>query len=214
MSQMPDQQASDRERGVPRAATTRWGVWLALVALIGGLSLLAVVRQDPGSRQAAPPPEFSGESQQFIPSRGPRPAPQTAFTDGDGRPLTLAETRGKVALVNFWATWCVPCVTEMAALDRLQGALGGEGLVVLALSQDRGGLAVVRPFYDKLGLTRLGVYLDPTAAVARDFGVQALPVTVILDRQGREVGRLTGPAAWDSEQAMALIRYYLTAPGG
>lgn len=193
---------------------TRWGVWLAALAFFGGLALLLGVwsRSDQPSTTNREPPAFSGEFRKFIPSGDPRPAPQTGFTTGDGKAMTLADARGKVLVVNFWATWCVPCVQEMAALDRLQGALGGDDLTVMAISQDRGGLDVVQPFYGKLGLTRLGVYLDPKGAVARDFKVEALPVTVVIDRKGREVGRMVGPAAWDSPRAVALLRHYLQNP--
>lgn len=195
----------------PEAGFTRWGVWLAALALVGGMAILLWIwsKSEPASTADRQPPAFSGEFQQFIPSREPRPAPQTPFADAAGRTLTLADFRGKVALVNFWATWCIPCVLEMPALDRLQSALGGEGLAVVALSQDRDGLEAARPFYDKLGLKALPIYLDPKGAAARDLGVKALPETIVIDRQGREVGRLSGPAAWDSPEAVALLRHYL-----
>lgn len=192
-----------------RAGSTRWGIGLALLALIGGLALLLWAKSDNPSTANRQPPAFSGEARQFIPSRDPRPAPQSAFSDGEGRSVSLAVFRGRVVIVNFWATWCIPCVREMADLDRLQAAVGGEGATVLALSQDRDGIEVVRPFYEKLGLKQLGIYLDPKGAVAREFAVSGLPVTVIIDRQGREVGRLTGPAKWDSSEAQALVRHYL-----
>lgn len=194
------------------AGFTRWGVWLAVFALLGGLALLLWSWSVQTPMTNREPPVFSGEFHQFIPSRDPRPAPQTPFTTDQGRSVTLADWRGRVVLVNFWATWCIPCVKEMAALDRLQAALGGEGLTVLALSQDRGGMDIVRPFYDKLGLANLGAYLDPQGVVARGFAVSALPVSVVVDRQGREVGRLLGPAEWDSPQALALLRHYLQTP--
>jgi thiol-disulfide isomerase/thioredoxin len=194
------------------AGFTRWGVWLAALALFGGLALLLWSWSGQTPMANREPPAFSGEANQFIPSDDPRPAPQTPFTSGDGRSVTLGDFRGQVVLVNFWATWCIPCVKEMAALDRLQGALGDEGFTVLAISQDRGGMVVVRPFYDKLGLANLGAYLDPKGAVQREFAVTALPVSVVIDRQGREVGRLLGPAEWDSPQALALLRHYLQTP--
>lgn len=195
----------------PEAGFTRWGVWIAVVALVGGMAALLWIwsKSDPSSTADRQPPAFSGEFQQFIPSQAPRPAPQTRFTGADGRTVALADFRGKVALVNFWATWCIPCVEEMPALDRLQAALGGEGLAVVALSQDRNGLEVARPFYDKLGLKALAIYLDSRGAAARDLGVKVLPETIVIDRQGREVGRLSGPAAWDSPEAVALLRHYL-----
>jgi thiol-disulfide isomerase/thioredoxin len=198
----------------PEAGSTRWGVWIAVLALVGGMAGLLWIwsKSDPSSTADRQPPAFSGEFQQFIPSREPRPAPQTPFTSADGRTVSLADFRGQVALVNFWATWCIPCVEEMPALDRLQAALGGEGLVVVALSQDRNGLEVARPFYDKLGLKALPIYLDPRGVTAHELGVKVLPETIVIDRRGREVGRLRGPAAWDSPQALALLRHYLQSP--
>lgn len=192
-----------------RASVTRWGMCLAAFALVGGITLIMWAKSDHPSTANRQPPEFNGEAQQFIPSRDLRPAPQTPFSDSEGRSMTIGDFRGQVVIVNFWATWCVPCVQEMAALDRLQSAIGDQGATVLAISQDRGGLDAVRPFYDKLRLARLGIHLDPKGAVARAFGVTGLPVTLIVDRQGREVGRLSGPAAWDSPEAITLVRHYL-----
>ena len=162
----------------------------------------------------APPPVAPGAPAvgavaHFTPIDPPRPASDAAFEDGDGRRLTLADFRGRVVLLNFWATWCGPCVVEMPSLDRLQARLGGADFTVVALSQDRGGAEVVAPFYRRLGLAGLGVYLDPLNRVARAFAVQGLPTTIILDRQGRAVGALEGPAEWDSPEAMALVERFM-----
>ena len=162
----------------------------------------------------APPPVAPGAPAvgavaHFTPIDPPRPASDLAFEDGAGRRLTLADFRGRVVLLNFWATWCGPCVVEMPSLDRLQARLGGADFTVVALSQDRGGAEVVAPFYRRLGLAGLGVYLDPLNRVARAFAVQGLPTTIILDRQGRAVGALEGPAEWDSPEAMALVERFM-----
>ena len=194
----------------PRAHSTLWGMLLALLALIGGLALIMWAKMDVSSTASRRPPPFSGEMQQFIPAAATRPAPQTPFADGEGKTLTLDDFRGRVLVINFWATWCVPCVEEMPALDRLQAALAASDAAVLAISQDRGGIDAVAPFYAKLGLRHLAIYLDPRGTLARAFAVPGLPVTVIVDRDGREVGRLTGAAAWDSPAALALVRHYLT----
>jgi thiol-disulfide isomerase/thioredoxin len=139
----------------------------------------------------------------------PVPAPEIAFNDGAGVPLTLADFRGRVVLLNFWATWCAPCVREMPSLDRLQAALGGPDFEVVALSVDRGGISQVRPFFARLGIAHLKKYLDTTSRSISAFGLIGLPVTVLIDAEGMEVGRLNGPAEWDSEAAVALIRTYL-----
>ncbi len=124
----------------------------------------------------------------------PAPAPGTAFQDADGRATSLEAFRGRVVLLNFWATWCAPCIREMPSLDRLQAKLGGEGLTVAAVSEDFAGLEVVTPFFKRLGLANLEVYLDPDGTLSRAAGIAGLPTTLLIDREGRLVGGLEGPA--------------------
>jgi thiol-disulfide isomerase/thioredoxin len=154
-------------------------------------------------------PAFKGTLGPFVASAAPTAAPDLPFTSGDGKPLTLADFKGRVVLLNLWATWCGPCVEEMPALDRLQERLGGPDFAVVALSVDRQGRSLVEPFMEKLGLKHLAMYLDTTSALMRALKVRGLPTTVLLDRDGREVGRLEGAAAWDSPEAEALIRFHL-----
>jgi thiol-disulfide isomerase/thioredoxin len=146
---------------------------------------------------------------QFIAADPPRPAPELAFDDGTGKTVTLADFRGRVVLVNLWATWCEPCVREMPALDRLEAAMGSKDFAVILVSQDRGGAHVVEPFFAKLGLTSLRTYLDPKGIVGRGFGVRGLPTTILLDRDGAELGRTEGGTDWDGAAAAALIRRYV-----
>lgn len=145
----------------------------------------------------------------YIQTLPPVPIPAATFTDGDGKPVTLADKRGKVVLLNIWATWCPPCVREMPSLDRLQARFGGRDFEVVAVSEDRGGAAVVNAFYKRLGLTSLALYLDPNAGVSRALNVLGLPTTILIDRDGNEVGRVPGPADWDSGAAEALVRHYI-----
>lgn len=158
---------------------------------------------------AAAAPAFRGAVGEFIAADPPRPAPTVVFQDAGGRELGFADFRGKVVVVNLWATWCAPCVREMPALERLRQKLAGSEAVVLAISSDRGGARQVEPFLKKHGVEGLGVWLDPKGAVPRAFGARGLPTTIILDREGREVGRLEGDAEWDGEAALALVRHYL-----
>lgn len=139
----------------------------------------------------------------------PRPLPELRFVDSEGRPLTLADFRGKVILLNIWATWCIPCLREMPTLDRLQAKLGGPRFEVVVLSIDIGGIPVVEKFYRALKLDSLGIYVDKTLRVQRDLGIVGIPTTLLIDRQGREIGRLAGPAEWDSKEAIKAIRRYL-----
>jgi thiol-disulfide isomerase/thioredoxin len=182
---------------------SRRGAWAALAALIAFA---------PPSAVAKPP--ATGAVQNFIALDEPKPAPEVSFADADGRPLGLGDFAGKVVLLNFWATWCGPCRTEMPELDALQAALGGESFEVVAVSGDREGLPAVDAFYADTGIRHLKRYVDKTMAAQRTFRALGLPTSILIDAQGREVGRLVGPAAWASPEAQALIRYYLERPAG
>jgi thiol-disulfide isomerase/thioredoxin len=135
-----------------------------------------------------------------------QPAPDVEFTDLSGAPAKLSDFRGKVVLVNLWATWCTPCVAEMPSLVKLQREMGTRDFVILALSSDRGGARVVEPFIKEHKLGSLAVFLDPKGIATRSLGARALPTSILLDRQGREVGRLRGTADWASREAIELVR--------
>jgi thiol-disulfide isomerase/thioredoxin len=129
-----------------------------------------------------------------------------AFADGDGKPLKLSGWRGKVALVNLWATWCAPCRKEMPALAELQSKLGGPDFEVLAISIDRKGTAASAAFLDEAKATALKLYVDPSAKALGALQAIGLPASVLVDREGREIGRLLGPAEWNSPEAERLIK--------
>jgi thiol-disulfide isomerase/thioredoxin len=133
------------------------------------------------------------------------PAPAT-FRDGAGGAHSLAEFRGKGLVVNLWATWCVPCVAEMPALQTLAKAVAAARIEVLPLSSDRGGAETVRKFYAAHGIHALDVWLDPKGEAARAWGARGLPTTLIIDRQGREMARLEGPYDWASEATIDTLR--------
>jgi thiol-disulfide isomerase/thioredoxin len=125
--------------------------------------------------------------------------------------VTLATFKGKVVLVNFWATWCAPCVREMPALDALQAKFGTDRFVIVAVSLDRLGFEKITPFLKRIGVERLTVLLDRKRALYRKVGGQGLPTTLLLDHEGKVRGYLEGPAEWDGKDAEALIHYYLKA---
>jgi thiol-disulfide isomerase/thioredoxin len=150
---------------------------------------------------------------QFSPLDTPRPAPELAFTSRDGTPLRLADFRGRVVLVNLWATWCGPCVREMPSLDRLQAQFG-DRLLVLAISEDRGGAHVVDPFLEKLALAHLAIFLDASSAAQQAFKVRGLPTSFLINRDGRILGSLEGGAEWDAPDMVARLERYLPAGGG
>jgi thiol-disulfide isomerase/thioredoxin len=136
----------------------------------------------------------------------PEPAPEAGFADAARGARDLAGFRGRVLLVNFWATWCAPCRDEMPALDRLQARLGGVDFQVLAVAEDRGGLADVEPYFAELGIRHLAPYLDPGLGLARAFGVVGLPTTVLIDHRGMVVARMVGGADWDGADALATLQ--------
>ena len=131
-------------------------------------------------------------------------APATMFEDAQGRPVNLAAFRGRPLLVNFWATWCGPCVVEMPSLDRL-AMREGEALQVLAVSQDTGGRAKVTDFFAARNFRRLEAYLDGEMALMTALRLDTLPTTILYDADGREVWRMTGMAEWEGERAARLL---------
>src|ERR1700680_2506919 len=150
---------------------------------------------------------------EFIPESPPQPAPETGFTDADGKSANFADFKGKPVVVNLWATWCQPCLKEMPSLDRLQSALDDK-LAVAAVSEDRGGAERVGPFVVAMGLQKLKIYLDPKSDVGHAFNVLGLPTSIVIDAQGRVVGRVEGAAEWDSAAMMAVLKPLLESGPG
>lgn len=144
---------------------------------------------------------LAGETKQMQLISGNVVAPNSQFSDGT-RPMSLSAFKGKYVLVNFWATWCSPCVKEMPALDRLAARLERNGVVVVAISQDEGGATQVRPFVEKLKLTKMRVLYDPDKRAFRDYALRGLPTTILVSPEGNLVARLEGSASWD-EGALA-----------
>jgi len=144
----------------------------------------------------------------------PRPIASIGFEDGQGRPRSLAEFRGKVVLLNIWATWCGPCRREMPSLDRLEGLFGGSDFKVVALSIDRAGLEVVRKFYTNVGIRNLAIYVDSSGKVTRELATVGVPATLLIDRTGRELGRLVGPAEWDEPSIVEFLKLIIAQKTG
>ena len=135
-----------------------------------------------------------------------KPIKPFAFVDGEGRKTDLSDFAGRTVLLNLWATWCGPCVKEMPSLDRLQATLGGRDFQVVALSVDRGGRDTVEPFFKKLGIQNLEVYLDPPNASMSALGPRGLPTTLLVGPDGQEMGRVEGGVEWDSPEVVAFLR--------
>ena len=197
---------------LPRKTVLIAGAGSAIIAAMLALGFLQVA----GKGEQPPAPAVTSLATQSAESAGafafyeePRPVPDLEFVDREGRRMTLEAFDGRTTLLNIWATWCVPCREEMPALDRLQAKLGGPEFKVVPLSVDRDGLPKIEAFYEELGLKELGIWNDPTASAAYDLGAVGLPTTLLLDPAGRELGRLVGPAEWDSPEMVAVLQRHL-----
>ncbi len=163
--------------------------------LAAGATLLAtaaarkVLAQDGGDGHVAMRP-FS----EIVRATPPEALPDVHFTTLDGAPRRLADFAGKPVVLNVWATWCIPCVAELPELDRLAAA--NPGLAVLAVSVDRGGAAIVKPFLAAHGIAHLTPLLDHRQDGTTALKVVAYPTTLLIGPEGRLRGRLEGPAAW------------------
>ena len=167
-----------------------------------------------GEAKSSPPaaalnPLAAGDMLTFVFKKTPEPLPAFTFNDASGAAKTIADWKGKVVLLNLWATWCVPCRKEMPALERLQTELGGDGFEVIALSVDRGGLPTSKKFLDEIKIARLSLYTEAGSKSVGLLRAPGLPTTLLINRDGREIGRLAGPAEWDSADAKRLIKSVL-----
>ncbi len=135
----------------------------------------------------------------------PQDAGTATFSDPDGGDHDLAEYRGQYVLLNFWATWCAPCRKEMPSLAALQAELGGDGFQVVPVATGRNMVPAITRFFDEVGVDNLPILLDPKQALAREMAVLGLPISVILNPEGREIARLRGDADWSSDSARAIF---------
>ena len=177
-------------------------------ALVAGAAAGYGVSRFVRSKPSGEPP-LAGTVADFTLMKEPRPMPLDPFSDETGAERTMADYLGRIVLVNFWATWCVPCKIEMPALDRLEGAMGGPDFAVLPIALDREGAEKVLPFYEATELENLPVAIDADNGIANALGIQALPTTILVNRDGMGVGYYLGDAEWDSSDAQDLMRWFI-----
>ena len=181
----------------------------ACLAVLLGLVFLLARPPEAVAHGSDHPAAFRNSRQQFTYLSPVKPARMTPILAEDGDLLDLGRFRGRVILLNFWATWCPPCIRELPALDRLQARLGGADFTVVALSIDEGDIAGPAAFVRRLGLRNLTVYLDFTGTTSEAFPLYGLPITYLLDQRGNVVGYIVGATDWDSPEVARLLSHYV-----
>lgn len=176
---------------------------LTIAVAIGAVVLLAVLYGITTLSVHAPPASL--DPLKLI--RPAKAAPLPAFTGLDGRRHTLAEFRGRLVLLNLWATWCAPCVKELPALAALQQAMPPGRFVVVAVDVGRDKPAEAQAFLASHDAKNLGVYVDTDVAMLRAFGAYGLPSSILIDDQGREIARAMGPADWSAPDSVRYLKW-------
>lgn len=148
---------------------------------------------------------------ELSPTLPPKVLPALQFEQEGGSVMGLESLRGRFVVLNFWATWCAPCVKEMPSLDRLAGQTNG-AVAVLAVSLDNDGLARVPAFFKKHKIKNLAMLADHEKSVWRQLRPRALPLTLILNRKGEEIARVYGDVMWDSPEMVAYVNSLMSKP--
>jgi thiol-disulfide isomerase/thioredoxin len=213
MTDLPETTGNTKRRRSLIALGALAGVAAGLAAVYGIGAMQRNVA-DPACRASAGltkrlAPLARGEVAAVNIASSPARVPDLAFTDASGKPVRLADFRGRTVLLNLWATWCVPCRKEMPALDALQAKLGGDRFQVVAVNIDTRNLDKPKAWLEEVGIKGLGYYADPSAKVFQDLKAigkaVGMPTTLLIDPNGCEVGVLAGPAEWASDDAVKLI---------
>ncbi|MEP4195646.1 MAG: TlpA disulfide reductase family protein [Aliishimia sp.] len=154
----------------------------------------------------------AGDMKKLVIHSSPQEVSQAAFELADGAgTMNLAGYKGKVVVLNFWATWCAPCRKEMPHLSELQTELGGDDFEVLTIATGRNSPVGIEKFFGEIGVTNLPRHQDPKQKLAAEMAIFGLPITVILNAEGQEIARLRGDADWASDSAKAVLRALLPA---
>ena len=197
--------------GEPKGGLLKWSLWgVALIGVAAVVYIMAQASTKPpapqGSANVAPAADAHSVAKLLVHPADGSASPDYAFNDGSGKPLKIADLKGKVVVMNLWATWCGPCQIEMPELARLQAAYAGKPVEIVAVSIDKPeALEKARAFIAKQA--PLKFYNDPEAKLiwAVKPAAESMPTTVIYGRDGLERGRIEGPADWAAPAARALI---------
>jgi thiol-disulfide isomerase/thioredoxin len=173
-------------------------ILLAVPALLAGLAFLYVILDQAVHAPPAALPRLEREE--------PKTLPAITFTDPAGAVHSLAEFRGRTVLLNLWGTWCAPCVRELPALAHLSAEISAKRLVVVAVALPPGDATRARTFLGDHGANNLAAYFDNRSMFLRSFRAYGLPVTILIDPEGREVARAVGAQEWDSKDAVEYLK--------
>lgn len=188
---------------------TMLGLMSVLAVLVAGVFLF--VKGEPAGGRADLAPFLKGELATFAMAEEETAAPDVMFVNGDGLEKSLADYRGKVILLNLWATWCAPCLNEMPTLDRLKGEMASDDFDVLAVSVDRAGVEKSREFLDRTGAQHLELLVDAAMGLNFAFSAYQLPTTILLGRDGIEIGRMAGDTKWDAREVKLFLAAVIDA---
>ena len=145
---------------------------------------------------------------EVVPS-APKPIPSVTFYDLKGNTRSVDEYSGNVVIVNFWAMWCYPCKKEMPSLDALEKKYADKGLKVVSISNDMSGTDGIQEFFDKNKITNLEVFIDKNSDTFKKFGLRGIPTSIIVDKYGMEVGRVSGYIDWTDQKVEQYIEKLL-----
>ena len=174
--------------------------------LAGGIAAVALPLLAGRAIAGVKPDMAKGAMERFKLAAQPKALPDLEIQNADDKPMKLSDFKGKVVLLNFWATWCTPCVKEMPSLDRLQAAFPKDKFVIVPLSIDGPTKPKVAPFYKDQKLANLGIFFDKGRKTMQGLDVTLLPTSILVDAKGRELGRIEGDADWDMPESIALMK--------
>tara|TARA_Y100001934_G_scaffold95306_1_gene117640 strand:- start:2767 stop:3375 length:609 start_codon:yes stop_codon:yes gene_type:complete len=146
-----------------------------------------------------------GEMKKLILHESPKAVSEEVFYRSNNDPIFLQSFSGSLTLVNFWATWCAPCLDEMPSLSNLQKLKGDKNFKVVTIATMRNSPKSIENFFDKMSIVNLTKYQDPKGKLARSLKIAGLPLTILLNKDNKEVARFIGDADWSSPQALKLI---------
>lgn len=183
------------------------GVFACLALCSVGVLILV------GPRAAATDePNLVGQVATYTPSKLPMNYSAIEWDDASGNPVQLADFTGKVVLLKYWASWCIPCRIELPAVNRLQAEYGSERFEVVALNTDTGGKPIAQRYARRLRLDSLKLYLDPENKNGPILGFKEMPSAYLFDPHGRILGKIIGTVNWEAPESIALINFYIARP--